>query len=295
MHAKFQVSWNSSTLKGGEQLVQNGKPVFGAAGSYGWLTILSTFSWGLGYFGMPQVLLRFMAIRDSSEIKMSRRIATVWVFISLLSAVSIGLIGRVLFPTELLTAGGAEIIIMSKALVPAFLAGFVMAGILAATISSSDSYLLIAASAVAKNIYQGLLKKDATEKQVMWCSRFVLIAISIIAIFLAADEQSVIFNIVSFAWAGFGATFGPVILTSVFWRGATRNGALAGMIAGGSMVFIWKLLVRPMGGVVNIYELLPAFLFGLAVILIVSTLDKKDPAVLAEFDQYQAELKRRSF
>ena len=145
------------------QQVVNGVPQWGAAGGYGFLTILSTMSWGLGYFGMPQVLLRFMAIRRADELKRSRRIATVWVVVSLFAAVFIGVLGRTLFPVEstLLTKSGAEnvFITLSSALLPALLAGVVMAGILAATISSSDSYLLIAASAFAKNIYGGMLKK----------------------------------------------------------------------------------------------------------------------------------------
>ena len=132
-----------------------------------------------------------------------------------------------------------------------------MAGILAATISSSDSYLLIAASAFAKNIYQGLLKKDATDKHVMWMSRLALLLICAIAIVIALDEDSVIFTIVSFAWAGFGATFGPLMLFSLFWKRINRAGAIAGMVSGGVMVFVWNLLVRPLGGIWDVYELLP--------------------------------------
>lgn len=145
-----------------------------------------------------------------------------------------------------------------------------MAGILAATISSSDSYLLIAASAFAKNIYQGLFRKTASDKQVMLISRITLLAIALIAILISLDENSVIFTIVSFAWAGFGATFGPIMIFSLFWKRTTRAGAIAGMLGGGGMVFIWKLLIRSLGGVWDIYELLPAFLFSCACIVVVS-------------------------
>ncbi len=273
----------------GLQQVVNGAPVFGEPGSYGFLKIISTASWGLGYFGIPQVLLRFMAIRKVDELKKSRRIATVWVLISLFAAVAIGVMGRVLFPTEssLLTASGAENIFinLSKSLLPALFAGVVMAGILAATISSSDSYLLIASSAFAKNIYEKspkalnlykkLFKKDADDKSVMLVSRVALVLISVIGIAIAWDENSVIFDIVSFAWSGFGATFGPIMLFSLFWKRTTYQGAIAGMISGAFMVFFWKLQLAPIGGALAIYELLPAFVFSSIMIVAVSLLTKK--------------------
>lgn len=275
-------------MEGGQQIVEGGKPLFGLPGTYGILTIISTLSWGLGYFGVPQVLLRFMAIRDPEEIPQSRRIAVTWCFISLFAAVSIGLIGRQLFPTAHLTASGAEsiFITMGTSFLPPFLAGLAMAGILAATISSSDSYLLIAASAVAKNIYQGIVRKDATEKQIMLVTRVVLVAIAIVAMFMASDENSIIFSIVSIAWAGFGAAFGPVILVSLFWRGATANGALAGIIVGGSSVILWNLFLDDMGGIFDLYELFPCFMLALFAIILVSKMDKKDPEVLDLYDAY---------
>ena len=256
----------------GVQLVEAGKPVFGAASEYGWLKIFSMLAWGLGYFGMPQVLLRFMAIRKEDELKRSRRIAMIWVVISLAVAVFIGIVGRQLYPTVHLTSTDAENIFITLATssLPAILAGFVMAGILAATISSSDSYLLIAASAFAKNIYQGVFKKNASDKQVMNMSRITLLAIALVAMFIALDEKSVIFNIVSFAWAGFGATFGPIMLFSLFWKRTNRPGAVAGMVGGAGMVFLWKLVISKLGGIFAIYELLPAFIFSSICIVVVS-------------------------
>lgn len=271
----------------GNQLVANGLPQFNEAGKYGLYTVLSTMAWGLGYFGMPQVLLRFMAIRNSDELKTSRRIATVWVIISLGASVAIGIIGRSLFPTELLTYSESEsiFIVLSSNLLPAMLAGFVMAGILAATISSSDSYLLIAASAFSKNIYQHLVKKDATDEQVMKISRIMLLLISIIGIIIALDKNSVIFTIVSFAWAGFGATFGPITIFSLFWKRTTREGAIAGMLSGGTMVFIWKLILKPMGGIFGVYELLPAFIVSCIFIYAVSKMTKEPSAeIQKEFE-----------
>ncbi len=260
----------------GIQQVANGAPVFGEAGSYGFLTIISTLSWGLGYFGMPQVLLRFMAIRKTDELVRARRIATVWVVISLAAAVLIGLMGRAMFPVHetLNTASGAEnvFIVLSRHLLPPLLAGLVMAGILAATISSSDSYLLIAASAVSLNIFKGILKKDASDKQVMTMSRVILLLIAVVGVVIAMDENSVIFTIVSFAWAGFGAVFGPIMLFSLFWKRTTQAGAVAGMVTGGVMVFLWNLVLKPLGGVFGIYELFPAFVLSCLVILVVSLL-----------------------
>ena len=260
----------------GQQLVEAGAPVFGAASEYSLLSVCSMMAWGLGYFGMPQVLLRFMAIRKEDELKRSRRIAMVWVVISLAVAVFIGIIGRQVFPVAHLTKASAENIFITLATssLPAILAGFVMAGILAATISSSDSYLLIAASALAKNIFQGVCKKNATDKQVMTVSRITLLVLALIGIVIALDEESVIFQIVSFAWAGFGATFGPLMLFSLFWKRTTRAGAIAGMISGAGMVFLWKLVISKLGGAFGIYELLPAFIFSCICIVIFSLITK---------------------
>ena len=268
----------------GEQIVAAGAPVFGEASNYGLLNVFSMLAWGLGYFGMPQVLLRFMAIRKEEELKYSRRIAMVWVVVSLAVAVFIGIVGRSLYPTAHLTKAGAENIFITLATssLPAILAGFVMAGILAATISSSDSYLLIAASAFAKNIYQGVCKKKATDKQVMVVTRITLLVIALIAVVIALDENSVIFNVVSFAWAGFGATFGPIMIFSLFWKRTNRAGAIAGMVSGAGMVFLWKLVISKLGGAFAIYELLPAFIFSSICIVVVSLLTKAPSKEIVE-------------
>jgi len=260
----------------GVQILEAGKPLFGDAADYGFLTVCSMMAWGLGYFGMPQVLLRFMAIRKEEELTRSRRIAMVWVVISLGVAVFIGIVGRQLFPTAHLTKSGAENIFITLATtsLPPIFAGFVMAGILAATISSSDSYLLIAASAFAKNIFQGVCKKNASDKQVMLVSRVTLLVLTLIGVVIALDEKSVIFQIVSFAWAGFGATFGPLMLFSLFWKRVNKPGAIAGMVSGAAMVFLWKLVISKLGGVFAIYELLPAFIVSSIVIVVVSLLTK---------------------
>ena len=286
----------SPTLEDGKQLIEGGAPVFGTPSPYGILSICSMLAWGLGYFGMPQVLLRFMAIRKEKELKASRRIAIVWIIVSLTVAVFIGIMGRDLFPTEHLTASSAENIfitittsVFNSGALP-LLAGLIMAGILAATISSSDSYLLIAASAFAKNIYKGVANKKASDKSVMWATRITLGSIAIIAMLLALNENSVIFKLVSFAWAGFGATFGPLMLFSLFWKRTTRAGAIAGMLSGGIMVFVWKLLINPLGKTLGIqaltiYELLPAFIISCIFIVVVSLLTKEpSDEIKADFD-----------
>ena len=272
----------------GEQIVENGAPLFGEASSYSIISALSMLAWGLGYFGMPQVLLRFMAIRHKDELTKSRRIATVWVVISLFAAIMIGFIGRAYVPAQFLTNSDAENIFsyLASILMHPLFAGLVSAGILAATISSSDSYLLIAASAFSKNLWQRVFHKEATDKEIMHVGRAALLIIAFLGAIIAMDENSVIFTIVSFAWAGFGATFGPLMLFSLFWKRTTRSGAIAGMLSGGAMVFIWNFLIKPMGGIWGIYELLPAFIISSAFIVVVSLISgEPDETIQHEFEE----------
>ena len=289
---------NPIITESGEQANVAGAPLFGEASNYGFLKVISMLAWGLGYFGVPQVLLRFMAIRKSSEIKRSRIIATVWCVISLTAAVLIGIIGRTLLPVDeaLNTASKAEsiIIVMSTEYLPIIVAGLIMAGILAATISSSDSYLLIASSSVSLNIFKGIIRKEkVTEKQVMWLSRIILVVIAIVGIIIAWKEDSIIFTLVSFAWAGFGATFGPIMLFSLFWKRTTRTGAIAGMLAGGISVFVWKLVLNQFLSAkipfFSLYELLPAFIISSIAIVVGSLLSKKpDQEIMDEFEKAKA-------
>lgn len=273
----------------GNQLIEGNEPMFGPAGTYGVITIVSGLAWGLGYFGMPQVLIRFMSIRHSDEIKKSRIIAMIWLVVSLSSAVCIGLIGRAVIPTEFLTQSAAEsvFIVLSKMLLPSFFCGLVVSGIFAAAMSSSSSYLLISGSAVATNIFKGLIKRDATDNQVMIVARITLTVILLLGIFLAMDQNSSIFDIVSYAWAGFGASFGPLMLCSLYWRRTTLPGAIAGMLTGAVTVVVWKNLIAPLGGWFAVYELLPGFLLALLVIVVVSKLTKEPSReVTDDFDTY---------
>ncbi len=260
---------------------------FGAGSGYSVLSIASSLAWGLGYFGMPQVLLRFMGIRSEGELTRSRRVACIWLFISMCAALLIGIVGRSVPGVNYLSNAAAENIFIDTAVtfLPPLLAGLACAGILAASISSSDSYLLISTSALAENIYHGILKKNASDKQVMLVSRIAMAAITLVAMVIAWDSESTIFGITSFAWAGFGATFGPLMLFSLFWKRVNRYGALAGMVVGGAMVFVWKYLVAPLGGVFAIYELLPAFIIGSVALVVVSLLTPApDGEIQADFD-----------
>ena len=273
----------------GKQAVQDGQPLFGEPSEFGLLTIVSTMAWGLGYFGMPQVLVRFLGIRSAEEVRQSRIIAVVWVIISMVCALSIGFVGRALLPTYFGTNAAAEniFIVVAQMILPAFMCGVVVSGILAASMSSASSYLLITGSSVAENIFRGLLKRDATDNQVMIVSRITLAVVLLLGILIAIDENSVIFQVVSYAWAGLGASFGPLMLCSLYWRRTTKQGALAGMVTGAATVLIWHNFVKPLGGVFGIYELLPAFLLSLLAIFIVSKLTPEpEPAIYDEFDHY---------
>ena len=272
---------NAKALPGYLNLTQGYDAAAGTAASFGGLSIVSTLAWGLGYFGMPHILLRFMAIEEEKKLNDSRRIATIWVVISMSIAVFIGVIGYSVSAAGkipfLTTSADAETIIIKLSdlmsrygVFLAIMAGIILSGILAATMSTADSQLLAAASSVSQDLMQGFFGMKLSEKAAMYVARFTVVAIAVIGMFLAWDPNSSVFRVVSFAWAGFGAAFGPVVLFALFWKRANKWGALAGMAAGGIMVFVWKYLIAPMGGAWSIYELLPAFLVNCVVLVVVS-------------------------
>lgn len=279
----------------------------GKTGSFGAIAVISTLAWGLGYFGMPHILLRFMAIDDPSKLKTSRRIASVWVVFSMAIAILIGIVGYSLMQQGIVgpyaNNSEAESIIVdishfmsTKGYIPAFTAGIFISGILASTMSTADSQLIAASSSVTQDILINKLHVKLSEKQSMWIARISVIVISVIAIFFALDPSSSVFRIVSFAWAGFGAVFGPVVLFGLFWKRATKWGALAGMVSGGAMIFIWKFIVRVQfaGTALDIYELLPAFVVACVFIVVVSLLTKKpDADVEKAFDEIKAEMAKK--
>lgn len=294
------VMSNANDLAGYFSLTAIHDPATKTAGEYGIMSIFSMLAWGLGYFGMPHVLLRFMAIEDPNKLKLSRRIATVWVVISLGVAIMIGIVGSAMTKAGVIPAlEDAETIIVvisdviSKYNIPAaVVAGLILSGILAATMSTADSQLLAASSSVSENIIKEVFFKNLSEKAGMIIARVSVVVISVIAVFIAKDPNSSVFDIVSFAWAGFGAAFGPVMLLALFWKRSNKWGALAGMFAGGAMVFIWKFMIKPIGGVWGIYELLPAFIVALAVNVVVSLLTKAPSQdMVDEFEAVKAECK----
>lgn len=254
--------------------------------NYGTMSIISALVWGLGYFGMPHILVRFMGLRSNKDVALSRRIATIWVIIALAGALVVGSLGTV-YLSQVLSPVAAETVFSAtiQKMFPAFIAGIFLCAILAAAMSTADSQLLVASSAFSRDIYKGIIKKDASEKSVLNVSRIAVFAISAVAFVLALNENSSVFSLVSYAWAGFGATFGPLILLALFWKGTTAKGAIAGLVTGGVTVIVWNNLK---GGIFDVYEILPAFILCLLVTVIISLLDKnKDPEMLAEFEAYK--------
>lgn len=290
---------NAQSLPGYLTMMTTYDPVAGVEQPYPIINIISMIAWGLGYFGMPHILLRFMAIEDEKKLRLSRRVASVWVVIAMAMAVLIGIVGRALSNTGLvdqLHGNDTETIIVRVAHLlstygafPAIMAGLILAGILASTMSTADSQLLAAASSVSENILREAFHLKISEKKSMLAARLTVIGIAILGIIIARNPDSSVFGIVSFAWAGFGAAFGPLVICSLFWKRTTLPGAIAGMASGGAMVFIWKYLIKPIGGVFGIYELLPAFLVGLVLMVIVSLCTKApSKEITDEFDRVKA-------
>lgn len=286
---------NVKSMSGYLSLTNSYDPATNTSTPYNLLHIITTVSWGLGYFGMPHILLRFMAINDEKNLKLSRRVASIWVVIAMAVALCIGVAGRALSASgiiDTLVNTDSETVIIKVAhllssygILPALFAGLVLSGILASTMSTADSQLLAAASSVSQNILQEKLKLKLSAKQSMIAARVTVIAIAILGVIIARDPESSVFGIVSFAWAGFGASFGPIVICSLFWKRTTLSGAICGMVTGGVMVFVWKYLIKPIGGIFGVYELLPAFLVSIAVIVVVSLISKKpSDEIVAEFE-----------
>lgn len=290
-----QVIANAKDLPGYFSFNSSYNAATNSANQYGIITIISTLAWGLGYFGMPHILLRFMAIDDPENVKLSRRIASTWVVISMAAAILIGIIGFSMSTEGILGAYGSfdsetiivqiSTVISKHGFIFAIVAGIILAGILASTMSTSDSQLLAASSSVTENMLDGVFGIKLSEKKKVVVARATVIVISIIAIFMASNPKSNVFQIVSFAWAGFGATFGPVMLFALFWKRSNKYGAIAGMLSGGIMIFLWKYVVRPLGGALDIYELLPAFIVACIFIVVVSLLTPApEKEIVEEFE-----------
>ena len=295
------VITNADQLKGFLNVSATYNNATNSADPYGLFNKITMFCWGLGYFGMPHILLRFMAIEDPNKLKLSRRVASVWVVISLSVATFLGVVGRAMTqagaldsliedPTSSSKAETLIVVLADKIAQHGFgfalIGGIIIAGILASTMSTADSQLIAASSAVSENIVQDVFKIKLSETAAMLTARITLVVVAVLGVVIAWNPNSSVFSIVSFAWAGFGAVFGPAMIMSLFWKRTTLAGTVAGMISGAAMVFIWKYGVRPLGGAWNLYELAPAFLVALIIIVVVSLITKKpDDAICAEFDE----------
>jgi sodium/proline symporter len=246
------------------------------------IPILSLMAWGLGYFGQPHILARFMAVRSAEEIKPARRIAMAWVLISLACALLVGLLGRIYLPETLAAADSEKIfMLLVDRLTHPVLGGILLAAVLAAIMSTADSQLLVTSSALTEDLYRVIVRPSASEKELVWVSRGTVIGVAAIACGIALNPENSVLDLVAYAWAGFGATFGPLVILSLYWKRMTRNGAIAGIIGGGITVLIWKQLE---GGIFDLYEIVPGFLISILLIVATSLLGPKpDPAVESEF------------
>lgn len=238
--------------------------------SLGVLAIISLLAWGLGYFGQPHILARFMAIKNVNALSTSRRIAMSWVTLSLLGALLVGFAGVGALETRLSDTDSEKVFIeLIRLLLHPVVAGICLAAILAAIMSTADSQLLVSSSALTEDIYKPFIRPTASQTELVWVGRAGVILIAITATALAMDPESKVLELVAWAWAGFGATFGPVILLGLYWPRMNRLAAMAGMIIGGVTVITWQPLK---GGVFDVYELLPGFVFAMLAIVIVTLL-----------------------
>jgi sodium/proline symporter len=247
------------------------------------LSVISLMAWGLGYFGQPHILARFMAIRASDEVPQARMIAMWWTFIGMFGALLVGFAGIGALKTPLEGADTEKVfILLVQSLLHPIPAGICLAAILAAIMSTADSQLLVSSSALTEDLYKPFIRKGASQKELVWVGRFTVVAIAIIAFLLAMNPESKVLDLVAYAWAGFGATFGPTIILSLFWKRMTRNGAFAGILVGGLTVVIWKQLK---GGFFDLYEIVPGFVLSLIAIVIASLLSKPPEGVEKVMDK----------
>lgn len=247
--------------------------------------IISGFGWGLGYFGMPHILVRFMSIEKPSMVKKSATVAIIWVILTLGATMVLAYVGRMYimdgasFAETLLSADEQELIFvkLTRYIFPSFIAGILLAAIIAASMSTADSQLLVASSSFTSDIYKPIIRKNASEKELLWVGRIVVVIVSVVAYFIASSKgegAAAIMNLVSNAWALFGAAFGPVILLSLFWKRFTYKGAIAGIVAGAIVDIVWLIYLSSTG----IYEIIPGFIVCAIVAVVVSLIDKKPSA-----------------
>lgn len=239
------------------------------------LGIASLMAWGLGYFGQPHILARFMAVKSTREVPKARLIGMSWMVLALYGAIFTGFAGIGYFAGSPLENRETVFIELTQALFNPWVSGFLLAAILSAIMSTVDSQLLVCSSALAEDFYRALFRREASQKELVWIGRFSVVAVAAVATVIALDPESLVLELVAYAWAGFGAAFGPVIVLSLFWRRMTRNGALAGMVVGAAVVIVWKNLGADIHPMFEIYEILPGFLLGALAVVATSLLDRE--------------------
>lgn len=254
-----------------------------ATANVGLMGIVSLMAWGLGYFGQPHIITRFMALKSKNDVPKARFIGMTWMVFALLGAIFTGFAGIAYFAGTPLANSETVFMELTQLLFHPVIAGFLLAAILSAIMSTIDSQLLVSSSAVAEDFYKALIRKNASDKELIRVARIAVLVIALIAIILAWDPDSSVLDLVSYAWAGFGAAFGPVIILSLFWKRMTASGALAGMVIGAITVVVWSQLE---GGLFDLYEIVPGFVLGWLAILLVSLISPEPSAeIQEEFDE----------
>jgi sodium/proline symporter len=243
------------------------------------LGIISLMAWGLGYFGQPHILARFMAIKKPSEMPKAQVVGMTWMVLGLFGAIFTGFSGIAFFSNAPLENSETVFIALVQALTNPWIGGILLAAILSAIMSTVDSQLLVCSSAIAEDFYKQILRKDAKRKELVWIGRVSVIVLALIATSLAANPESKVLDLVAYAWGGFGASFGPVVILSLFWKRMTRNGTLAGMVVGAVTVIVWKNLS---GGLFDLYEILPGFILCSVAIIVVSLMGSEPEAKVQE-------------
>ncbi|WP_333001875.1 sodium/proline symporter PutP [Vibrio coralliilyticus] len=254
------------------------------------IAIISLVAWGLGYFGQPHILARFKAARSNKDLTTARRIAVIWTALSMVGAMLVGLVGLIYVTNSGVSIDDGEKIFMLlvNSIFHPVVAGVLLAAILAAIMSTADSQLLVSSSALAEDFYKQLVKKDATSEEIVMVGRIAVVAISIVALILAMTPDSSVLGLVSYAWAGFGAAFGPALVLSLYWSRMNRNGALAGIVIGGVTIVIWKQLT---GGWFDVYEIVPGIIFSTIAIVVVSLMTgEPEESVKAQHAKFEKQL-----
>lgn len=254
------------------------------------IAIVSLLAWGLGYFGQPHILVRFMSIRHEDEMQRAKHIGMTWMIISVIGSLSVGFFGLAYVVANGVSLQDSEkiFIMLTQLLFNPWIAGFLLAAILAAIMSTIDSQLLVSSSVLTRDIYHAIFKKNASDKELVWVGRITVIMIALIALYISTDRDSSVLELVSYAWAGFGAAFGPLVILSLYHRGITKQGAIAGMVVGALTVIVYKQLE---GGFFDLFELLPGFIFSWIAIILVSRFTTESESSKITFDEVYEKLR----